>query len=863
MRYTLLNILALLITSAPALGGALTQDPTVFCPPAAAGGKVDGDLDEIFWQVPPSVPRFVNTSGRTPREQTEAWAAFGKDGVYFAFRCQQAAMSPRNSAAADEIWKDDCVEVLIDADSDRSDYDHFIISAAGARMQERGGGRNGLDRNVRIDWQGAAKMSDGGWTAEVFVPYTSLGRRLSEGEMLRANLCRNNAALGENSCWTTLFGSFHQPLAFGNLVYGVPAEDIRLAVEGPDALETGQQEISVSCTNNTKSAVELTALLYPTGKPIRLDAPWVAGPGKTATTRLAVNFAQPGRVNLRLIAVREKDRVVVAERSFGGDVMTAPPPPVGGVISTGDWGALWACSGTYKVMRGTRPPKDKLKAVNLSAASNEFEPFQLVLRPARRLANVKVTPHTLLGPKGAKIEAWNVKVRNVEYVHVVEPTSSDVRAGMYPDPLPEHTPFSASQGENSPVWITVYVPPRTPAGDYRGTIDVTADGLKKLVVPVVVHVWNFGLPTVSALRTAYGCGFDGPAYYHGAKTLEQNRRLVELYNLDFWRHRVAPCAPYSFYDVRASLDGGQVRVDFADFDVAIQKFFPLFNSYNLPHFGMGDTAGVPMGDQYETLKVDYMRIVAEHLANKGQLAKGYNYIMDEPTEEQYDKVIAEAKLNRLADQRIKVLLTEQVEPKLIGSVDIWVPVLQNYDEKAAKKRQAEGDEVWWYVCCGPHHPYPNNFIDYPAIDHRILHWMAWRVGLNGILYWQTTYWRDNPYDTAMSYTPDGKGKWGNGDGRLLYPPVTKPSETFVDKGPVPSIRWEMIREGIEDFDYFRILRDRVESAAGRPPNAVNKAREALKLVDSCAPSLTQYTKDPAKLDRVRARVAQAIESLGK
>lgn len=854
-------VLLLLLASGAAYAGALTQDPVVFCPPAPPGAKIDGALDEIFWQIPAGIPKFVNLAGRTPQEQTQAWAAFGKDGIYFAFECQQAKMSPANSAEKKEIWTDDSVEVFIDADGDRQTYDHFILSAAGAKFQERCKGPNERNRDIQLDWQGAAKIGDGKWTAEIFIPHSTLGTKFVEGAVLRANLCRNNAVTRENSCWTTLFGSFHEPMGFGNLVMGIPMANVTFAADAGERIEVGPVKFRISCENKSKFDIRVTATLYPGAKNLTAGKALTVAPGKKLDVDLPAEVDNPGSINLKLAAVKASSGEPIAEASFVGQVMSPAPKPVGGIISSGAWGTLWHCVSTFKVMRDTKPPTNKVQAIQISAAANEYEPFQLVLKPSSRLTNVKVIPHTLVGPKGAKIEAWNISVRQVEYVDVKEPTSPDVAPGAYPDPLPELTSMTTRQGVNNPIWVTVYVPPKTAPGDYNGTIDITADGLKKLVVPLKVHVWNFELPSVSKLRTAYGCSLNGPIYYQGAKTLEQKRRLVELYNLDFWRHRIAPYAPYAFYDIKAKLENGKITLDFSDFDIAIQKFFPLFNSYNLPHFGMGDTAGMDFGDNYDQLKVEYMRMVTEHLADKGQIAKGYNYIMDEPTEEQYKAVRDAAELCRMADQRIKVLLTEQVEDALIGYVDIWVPVLPAYNEEKSKARQKAGEEVWWYVCCGPHHPYPNNFIDYPAIDHRILHWITWRYGVNGILYWSATYWRDNPWEIAMSYTPDGKGKWGNGDGRLLYPPVKKPSDQFVDKGPVPSIRWEMIREGVEDYDYFRILEDRIAKSANKSGSAVAKAREALKLVESCAKSRTEYCKDPAKLESVRIKVAEAIEGL--
>lgn len=862
MRYLILLVVVQAALACATFADALAQDPLVCCPPAVSEMKVDGVLDELTWQIPAGIPAFVDLSGRSPQEPTQAWAAFSKDGVYLAFECMQARMSPANSTEAKDIWTDDSVEVFLDSDGDRDDYDHFILSARGATMAERGTGMGELDRNVALKWEGAARIGDGKWTAEVFVPYSTIGAKFAEGSVLRANLCRNNAALGENSCWTTLHGGYHQPLAFGNLVMGIPLDNVRFSASAGERVGIGPVKVSVTCRSAAKSDVTVRAVLYPGGHELKTAKPFVVPAGKIAKAEFSGDLTSPGRIDVKLVATSNATSASVSEASFSGQVMTATPKAMGGIIATdASWGTLWHSVSTFKVMRDTKPPSNRTQAVRLTAARNEYEPFQLVLHPPKPIPYVKVTPRALVGPRGAKIEAWNVTVRAVEYVKVTEPTSSDVPAGEYPDPLPETTAISARKGVNNPVWITIYVPAKAAPGEYTGAIDITAGGLKKLSVPIRLRVRSFELPYVTTLRTAFGCGVDRAAHYQGATTLEQKRKLVELYNLDFWRHRVAPYVPYACYDIKPTLEDHKITLDFSDFDVAVQKFFPLFNSFNLPRFGMGDSAGMDFGDDYSRLKVEYMRMVTEHLADKGQIGKGYNYIMDEPTEEQYKLVREEAELSRMADQRIKVLLTEQVEQALVGSVDIWVPVLPAYDESRSKARQAAGEEVWWYVCCGPHHPYPNNFIDYAAVDHRILPWITWRYGVNGILYWDTTYWRDNPWEIAMSYTPDGKGRWGNGDGRLLYPPVKKPSDTFVAKGPVPSIRWEMIREGIEDYDYFRILQDRVNRNAAKGGAAVVKGREALKLVGSSAKSRTEYARDPAKIESVRAKVAEAIEGL--
>jgi hypothetical protein len=224
------------------------------------------------------------------------------------------------------------------------------------------------------------------------------------------------------------------------------------------------------------------------------------------------------------------------------------------------------------------------------------------------------------------------------------------------------------------------------------------------------------------------------------------------------------------------------------------------------------------------------------------------------------------------------MLTEQFEPPLFGSVDLWCPVTFNYDRTGAWARQKAGEEVWWYVCTGPREPYCTLFIDHPAIELRMWLWQTWQRRVQGILIWETTWWTSpqqfpddrvqNPWDDPMAYVADVSGTWGNGDGRFLYPPNRDPNgnrETPFLSGPVDSIRWEMLGDGIEDWEYFRLLESAVTraEAAGPREALVSSARKLLTVPDGITSDLTRFTTDPQKLLRHRALMAEAIEALGK
>jgi hypothetical protein len=159
--------------------------------------------------------------------------------------------------------------------------------------------------------------------------------------------------------------------------------------------------------------------------------------------------------------------------------------------------------------------------------------------------------------------------------------------------------------------------------------------------------------------------------------------------------------------------------------------------------------------------------------------------------------------------------------------------------------------------------------------------MTYRWGLRGILVWRADYWNSptlfppgvlqNPWQDPMSYTvgygvPYGQvSHWGNGDGRFLYPPNRDPGrdKTKYVCGPVDSVRWEILREGIEDFEYFVLLEKAIQAARGKKAlkAAAAEAAGLLAFPPSLFTSGKDYTKDPLDLLSLRAKVAEAIEKL--
>ena len=157
------------------------------------------------------------------------------------------------------------------------------------------------------------------------------------------------------------------------------------------------------------------------------------------------------------------------------------------------------------------PGQTATNRIEISAARNEYEPFQVVLRPEVALTNVQVTiSDFLLEPPdgGNRISATNVEVCLVGYVPVTLPSDYFGTLGEHPDPLvPLNGGVDLPAGKNQPFWFTVYVPKGAVPGNYSGSVQMQS-GETSFSIPVHLRVHSFALPDVSHTFSAYNMQID-------------------------------------------------------------------------------------------------------------------------------------------------------------------------------------------------------------------------------------------------------------------------------------------------------------------------------------------------------------------
>jgi hypothetical protein len=200
---------------------------------------------------------------------------------------------------------------------------------------------------------------------------------------------------------------------------------------------------------------------------------------------------------------------------------------------------------------------------------------------------------------------------------------------------------------------------------------------------------------------------------------------------------------------------------------------------------------------------------------------------------------------------------------LEGYVDWRIPQIQHTGPDVPRNPD---EELWSYVCLAPQGQYPNRFLDYPSIRNRMIFWLSWTLGLKGFLHWGYSWWTNwsgVPADIDIS-------PWTDATGGSIYCadrtplPAGDPHIVYPGKNSIcSSIRWEVIRKGIEDYEYLYML-DRAVSDTRRkkPGRLLSSAQRLLERAKTeVAPDPLNHTRDDHLLLSAREEAGQLLAAL--
>jgi hypothetical protein len=409
-----------------------------------------------------------------------------------------------------------------------------------------------------------------------------------------------------------------------------------------------------------------------------------------------------------------------------------------------------------------------------------------------------------------------------------------VGTGQYPDPLLDNR-GEVRPKHNLQFLITVQVPRDAHPGRYEGTVKLVfrkETWMKPDLVPedsvhVVVNVRSFALPEHSPLlNTSY-------ANLRELPEAQRTPERIAAMQRNFTEHHQTP-EPL-LPSPRVKIDNaGMLTVDSHEWELAVEALFknggthvflPVWGFYPEPALAQGlyflhhypavtnqKWLGPVICKPDKSLTPEFIALFGRYLKHMHGVLKQHGWLdrafiatMDEPytyhtgdraqdtPANNYEVIRNFVRLVRETAPGLRTFCTADPAEGLIGHIDHWC--LRNLDHAAAARERAErhGEIVTF---CDNY----RTFIDYPAISARSLGWLAWQIGARGWLTFETL----GSYRTAweapvLVYAQfDGATTWGMG--QMFYPdPLTG--------APLNSLRWELMREGCDDYEYLWLLRE--------------------------------------------------------
>lgn len=435
---------------------------------------IDGDLSDACWAACPALELTMLGTGQPPTQRTRVQIGYDPRALYVAFRCFEDRPGEMVGAVTDrdgEVFRDDCVEVFLAPHADRTRYYHFLVNVAGTQRDDLG-----ADPAWNATWESAVARWEGGWSAEMAIPFDQLGLLPDTPADWRLNAAREEHPHGELSCWAPCQAGFHEPDRFG-VLDGILA-DLGPAIGATLAASRARIAGRVEAAGDQPAAARGRELLAGADKALE------QGGLQEAADLLRQAEAAAERAEFQ----QRQHRL----RAASGD------PEARFVV---------CAENSLVKVRGDRPYEGApARALSLSLARREYEALQVVVvcTVDEGLKGCRVTVSPLGTDDGARIEPPDVTVNVVGFVTTQKASGGAwLTPGRLPDPLLPDQAVDIPPMQPQPFWVTVYARPELRPGVYRGTVTVAAEGCPPKTLPFSVRVFDFELPVRPALRTCF------------------------------------------------------------------------------------------------------------------------------------------------------------------------------------------------------------------------------------------------------------------------------------------------------------------------------------------------------------------------
>ena len=377
-------------------------------------------------------------------------------------------------------------------------------------------------------------------------------------------------------------------------------------------------------------------------------------------------------------------------------------------------------------------------------------------------------------------------------------------------------------GMSKQIWLS-FKRPTLKTGLYKATVNAVA-GSVSLSVPLSLRIHDFDFPKEPRMHVGGWDYLNGSGdYYKGKDCVDATIAMMKsIYTDSPWGTAGVMPGGAKFDDDGNILNPKELN--FTQWDIWTKRWsgarlYCVFNAVGRKFHN--EPMGTP---RFERMVNGYYNAWADGLKARGIDPKRVILLLvDEPYDRERDeRIIVWAKAVR-ASKAGFVLFEDPIwrtpqegSPEMYASADILCPNtigMTISDDPAAFEKfytdyRDKGTTLWLYSCSGP-----SRLLD-PITYHRGQEWWAFKMGAEGSFYW------------ALGC--------GGGIGDSWHPfrqPGTEYSPFMVspDKGPMDAKQSEGIREGVQDYEYLCMLRDRIAELKKNGGNA-KKIAAAEKLL---------------------------------
>ena len=505
----------------------------------------------------------------------------------------------------------------------------------------------------------------------------------------------------------------------------------------------------------------------------------------------------------------------------------------------------------------------KIDSIKLNAGRGETRGFQITVRPHVQLDRVKWEGENFTGP--ASFSRKNIKNYRVEYISLPRKE--------IPGPLPDEDLSKLRVNENNPFYFLIKIPENTKKGIYKTNIKLKNGNNVIVSVPLELKVWDFTIPRNPSMEMVADLWYHILPHYEKGEMIDINKRYLS----NLVEHRaVTALGGLKAKIVEKKPLQKEIELDSKNFEASIRHLHQLgvcknvichwysFNFYNNTFMGIPifkNAEGEENNPHFNAIFDEMIKKINGLLDKEGCRNSFEVAISDEP--DIHNRSVVRfikgvAKSFKAADPRIRVFSTGILHKDFAPYFDRWyfnnlrIPFAQE-EIKMIERKGTKGI-------------YLNNITDpsVPPLKLRMLVWALWKEHYAGFLWLQINGWGRN--------TPKGFVKDNPWEGKFkgivfIYPPREGKSE----EGPINSLHWEALREGMEDIEYFNMLKKLLKDKRGQVPESLllqgQKALDRVNEIVDHVPiggetwSDTFYSPDVALIEEVRREIAQKIEEI--